>query len=115
MPTWEICFWRIAIACAILLPIVHAATETGSESLAIAAREAHGTRQHGRVMRAVTIATAVPPPGWTDERLTGVRETMAAYFAADAVLRIDSRGGTSRAEVRWSGRSLAPLAAARVA
>jgi hypothetical protein len=94
----------------VLLPLVHAAADAPCTRISIEAK--------GQVDRRAVVVQALcddVPPGWSDEALHVVRETLLHYFGADASLAVSRSPAGAVATVSFVSRDTLPGVAKRVA
>jgi hypothetical protein len=80
----------------VLLPVVHAAADAGAAHIAIEAKQGNG-----RIAIAVRAASAAIPPGWSDDALDVVRETLSQYLGNDASLAVTDERAGATVTVTW--------------
>jgi hypothetical protein len=94
----------------VVLPLVHAAADAGCGHVSIEAR------RHARVAEiAVRASDGAVPPGWNEDALEIVRETLVHYLGSDASLAVSPGHTSAAAVVTWPPGGASGVAVQRVA
>jgi hypothetical protein len=94
----------------VVLPLVHAAADAGCGHVSIEAR-----RHAGGAEIAVRASDGAVPPGWNEDALEIVRETLVHYLGSDASLAVSPGHTSAAAVVTWPPSGASGVAMQRVA